>query len=302
MTPVQATSVAPQRYPDPLELSIIIPAFNEERRIGRTLACVHSYFAAQHGCLGLKDVEVIVVDDGSTDGTRQVVHSHATAFRSLRLVSNETNRGKGYSVQRGVREARGRVVLFTDADLSFSMADVGKLHATIAAGNDVAIGSRSVNPSLLKTPPPPIRRVAGVIFNRLARTVTGLPFRDTQCGLKAFMRDRCLILFEQQQLQGFGFDAELLFLARRHSLTTVEVPVRSSHDPDSKVRLIRDSLGMLWELLSIRWNGLLDRYPIPTELAADQRGGIYDECSSGRRRIRTGNSSVCRDSTVRIGD
>jgi dolichyl-phosphate beta-glucosyltransferase len=263
-----------ERFPQPLALSIIIPAYNEEKRIGRTLNCVHSHFAAELGGLGLNDIEVIVVDDGSTDSTALVVLNYAAAIPSLRLILNQTNRGKGYSVRRGVHAARGRIVLFTDADLSFSMEEVGKLLATIAAtGDDVAIGSRSIDRSLMEAPPPPVRRIAGAIFNGLVRIVVGLPFRDTQCGLKAFVRDRCLILFEQQQIEGFGFDPELLFLACRHGLKTVEVPVRSSHDPNSKVRLLRDSLRMLQELLHIRWNGLLDRYPVPDKGVAYLREG-----------------------------
>jgi dolichyl-phosphate beta-glucosyltransferase len=253
-----------------LRLSIIIPAYNEEKRIGRTLECIRSHFTQQLGN-GLSDFEIIVVDDGSTDGTVQVVQSYRPVVPSLRLVSNRTNRGKGYSVRRGVQHAVGSIVLFMDADLSFSMEDVEKLLAAVAAGDDVVIGSRSIDLSLMGVPPPLMRRIAGAIFNRLARAVVGLPFRDTQCGLKAFVRDRCLILFEQQQVEGFGFDPELLFLARRHGLKTAEVAVRSSHDPGSKVRLLQDSSRMLVELAYISWNRLLDRYPLPDSSQSHRR-------------------------------
>jgi glycosyltransferase involved in cell wall biosynthesis len=264
-----------------LRLSIIIPAYNEEKRIGRTLECVRSHFAAQLRP-GLGDIEIIVVNDGSKDGTARLVQSCRTAIPSLRLITNKTNRGKGYSVRQGVRQARGSVILFMDADLSFSMEDVEKLLAAVAAGNDVAIGSRSMDRSLMGAPPPLVRRIAGGIFNRLARAIVGLPFRDTQCGLKAFVRDCCLILFEQQRIEGFGFDPELLFLARRHGLKTAEVAVRSSHDPGSKVRLLHDSSRMLLELAYIWWNGLLDRYPLPD--SSQRRRRIYREAICGQEQ------------------
>jgi dolichyl-phosphate beta-glucosyltransferase len=245
----------------PPALSIIIPAYNEAKRLGATLVTIQSHFAVPRGGIGLDDIEIIVVDDGSTDGTPEVVRNYSAAIPSLRLVANGANRGKGYSVRHGMREARGRIALFADADLSSSIEDTEKLLAAIAAGNDVAIGSRGIDVSLMKEPRPVMRKIAGLAFNTLVRVVVGLPFHDTQCGFKAFVRDRCRILFEQQQIEGFGFDPELLFLARRHNLKTVEVPVRSSHDPASKVRLIRDSLRMASDLVRIRWNGLLDCYP-----------------------------------------
>jgi dolichyl-phosphate beta-glucosyltransferase len=243
------------------ELSIIIPAYNEEKRIGPTLERICSCFASEPVGLGLNRVELIVVDDGSTDGTAQLIRNYARRMPSLRLVSNGANRGKGYSVRHGMLEASGRIALFTDADLSLPIEEAGKLLAAIAAGNDLAIGSRGIDPSLMEAPPPQMRKVAGAVFNRIVRLCYGLPFRDTQCGLKAFVRARCLSIFEQQRIEGFGFDPEILFLARRQGLKTAEVAVRSSHDPGSKVRLVRDSLKMFVDLFYIRWNWALNRYP-----------------------------------------
>jgi len=243
------------------ELSIIIPAYNEEKRLGPTLERMRTYLAARPFGLGLGDIEVIVVDDGSSDRTAQVAQRHAKQIPSLRLVSNGTNRGKGYSIRHGMRKARGRIALFTDADLSLPIEEAEKLLAAIAAGSDMAIGSRAIDRSLMEAHPPLTRKIAGGVFNALVRLLIGLPFRDTQCGLKAFVRIRCRTIFEHQRVERFGFDPEILLLARRQGLKIAEVPVRSSHDPATKVRVMRDSLLMFWDLLCIRWNWALDRYP-----------------------------------------
>jgi dolichyl-phosphate beta-glucosyltransferase len=243
------------------ELSIVIPAYNEEKRIGRTLECIRARFTEGFSGLDLNDIEVLVVDDGSVDGTAQVVENYAKEMTSLRLVSNGKNRGKGYSVRHGMLEAKGRLALFMDADLSFSMDEAEKLLSILAAGNDVAIGSRSIDPSLMEMPPPAMRKLAGAVFNNLARFVTGLPFGDTQCGLKAFVRTNCRATFEQQRVERFGFDPEILFLARKQGLRIAEVPVRCSHDAASKVRIVRDSFLMLCDLVRIRWNWASNRYP-----------------------------------------
>lgn len=242
------------------ELSIIIPAYNEQQRLGRTLARIREYFATTS--LGTDKIEVVVVDDGSTDGTAEVVQDCARYMPCLRLVSNGVNRGKGFSVRHGMLEARGRVALFTDADLSAPIEEAEKLLAAIEAGNDVAIGSRAIDRSLISVRQSRFREVAGMIFNGFVRLFTGLPFHDTQCGFKAFVLARCRIVFEQQRIEGFGFDPEVLFLARRHGFRAVEVPVRWAHDPATKVRVLRESLLMFGDLLYIRWNWLLGRYPV----------------------------------------
>ena len=158
-------------------------------------------------------------------------------------------------------EVRGRVALFTDADLSAPIEEADKLLAALDAGNDVAIGSRAVNRALIFGHQSRLREVAGMIFNGFVRLFTGLSFQDTQCGFKAFVRERSQIIFEQQRVERFGFDPEILFLAKRHGLRSVEIPVRWAHDPATKVHVFRDSLLMFLDLVYIRWNWLIGRYP-----------------------------------------
>lgn len=241
------------------ELSIVIPAYNEEKRLARTLARIRDYFASQG--MGSDRVEIIVVDDGSTDGTASAALEWARQIPGMRLVRNDGNRGKGYSVKHGMLESRGRIALFTDADLSSPIEESRNLFAALDAGNDVAIGSRALDRSLISSRQSRLREIAGMIFNGFVRLFTGLPFHDTQCGFKAFVRARTRTVFEQQRIERFGFDPEILFIAKRHGLRSVEVPVRWAHDPGTKVHVFRDSLLMFGDLIVIRWNWLLGRYP-----------------------------------------
>jgi dolichyl-phosphate beta-glucosyltransferase len=241
------------------ELSIVVPAYNEEARLPRSLALLRDYLASR-GVEG-DQAEIIVVDDGSTDSTAQIVQEWSRQLPSVRLVSNGQNRGKGTSVRHGMLEARGRVALFTDADLSAPIEEADKLFTALKAGNDVAIGSRALDRSLISTHQSRLREFAGIIFNGFVRLFTGLPFHDTQCGFKAFLREPSRLVFEQQRVERFGFDPEILFLAKRHGLRTVEIPVRWAHDPATKVHVLRDSLLMFRDLFVIRWNWLLGRYP-----------------------------------------
>lgn len=243
----------------PPELSIVIPSFNEELRLPATLERIATYLASSTHP-GRRAAEVLVVDDGSRDGTARVAESFAGRFASLRVLRNETNRGKGYSVRRGMLEARGEQVLFTDADLSAPIEEADKLLDGLRA-NDVAIGSRALDPSLIAVHESPFREFAGKTFNRIVRVVLRLPFVDTQCGFKAFRRERCRIIFEQQRIERFGFDPELLYLARHHGLRAVEIPVRWSHSPATKVNMLRDSVQMFADIFAIRWNALCGRYP-----------------------------------------
>ena len=243
----------------PPELSIIIPAYNEEKRLTRTLARIREYFANRE--MGAEQIEILVVDDGSSDGTVRVAQEWMREMPCLRLVSNDRNRGKGYSVRHGMFEARGRVVLFTDADLSSPIEESEKLLAAIEAGSDAAIGSRAMDRTLIKVHQSRLREIAGIIFNSFVKLFTGLPFQDTQCGFKAFVRQRSAIVFEQQRVERFGFDPEILFLAKRHGLRVAEVPVRWAHDEATRVSVVRDSVQMFGDLLFIRWNWLMGRYP-----------------------------------------
>ncbi|MGB6429802.1 MAG: dolichyl-phosphate beta-glucosyltransferase [Candidatus Acidiferrales bacterium] len=237
------------------DVSVIIPAYNEEKRLPPTLARIEEYFAARP-----LTWEILVVDDGSRDQTAQVVESLRSRIAGLRLVSNAGNRGKGYSVRHGMREAKGNVALFTDADLSAPIEEADKLLAALE-NSDVAIGSRALNRGLIEVHQSGVREMAGKSFNWAVRALIGVPFADTQCGFKAFRRERTQILFEQQRIERFGFDPELLFLARRHGLSVVEVPVRWAHDPATRVHVLGDGLQMVGDLAVIRWNSLLGRYP-----------------------------------------
>jgi dolichyl-phosphate beta-glucosyltransferase len=240
-------------------LSIIIPAYNEERRLPRGLAAIRDYLAGRG--LRPEQAEIIVVDDGSTDRTAAVAEEWSRELPSLRLVSNGDNRGKGYSVRHGMQEARGRIALFTDADLSAPIEEADKLLAAIDAGNEVAIGSRAVNRALIFMHQSRARELAGMIFNGFVRLFKGLQLQDTQCGFKAFVREPSRVIFDQQRIEGWGFDPEILFLAKRHGLRTAEIPVRWAHDPGTKVHVIRDSVIMFVDLIYIRWNWMLGRYP-----------------------------------------
>src|SRR5579862_2153369 len=252
-------AVAGMIAPPAPELSIIIPTYNEENRLPRGLTKIRDYLATRYP--GAAQAEIIVVDDGSRDRTAAIAQEWSRELPSLRLVSNGENRGKGYSVRHGMLEARGRVTLFTDADLSSPIEESEKLVAAIRAGNDVAIGSRAMDRSLITVHQSRFREIAGMIFNTFVQLFTGLPFVDTQCGFKAFVREPTRIVFEQQRIERFGFDPEILFLAQRHGLRSVEVPVRWAHDPATKVHVFRDSVLMFTGLIYIRWNALLGRYP-----------------------------------------
>lgn len=247
--------MTPQAPEDTIELSIIIPAYNEEKRLPRTFQRIEDYLSSRGGAY-----EVIVVDDGSSDGTAPLVEATKSRWPEIRLLKNPGNRGKGYSVRHGMLQARGKIVLFTDADLSAPIEEADKLLAALAT-NDVAIGSRALDRSLTTVRQPWYRESIGIVFNGVVRVVLGLPFADTQCGFKAFRSAPSRIIFDQQRIERFGFDPELLFLARRHGLTVAEVPVHWANDLGTRVSALRDGLAMFFETFLIRWNAMSGRYP-----------------------------------------
>ena len=241
----------------PPDLSIIIPAYNEERRLPKALDRIGAYLNARPW-----RSEIIVVDDGSSDATAKLVESYRDKYPGLRLISNGRNRGKGFSVRHGILEARGEIVLFTDADLSTPIEEADKLLVALREKHfDAAIGSRAADRSLIEVHQSAFREQAGILFNLLVRWITGTGFSDTQCGFKAFRRERAGILFKQQRIERFGFDPEILFLAKRHGLRVAEIPVRWSHDSATKVHVIADGIRMFFELLVVRWNALRGLYP-----------------------------------------
>jgi len=229
-------------------LSIVVPAYNEEARLGASLAKIASYLEAA----GL-DAEVLVVDDGSKDGTADVAAKALSGLRG-RVVRNGENRGKGYSVRQGVLEARARFVLLTDADLSTPIEEHAKLAAVIRDRDlDVVIGSRALPGSDVQVRQAWPRQTMGRTFNKIIRALTGLPFRDTQCGFKLLDRERVKPVFEKMVVDRFAFDVELLFLCERFGLSVAEVPVIWRDAPGSKVSILRDPLNMLVDVLRVRW-------------------------------------------------
>lgn len=238
-------------------LSIVIPAYNEALRIGSTLRQVRDYLQTKPFT-----AEVIAVDDGSTDCTLDLLRESAAGWAALRVLGNGHNRGKGFSVRRGVLEAQGAFVLFTDADLSAPIEEADQLLAALeSAGADAAVGSRALERGLIGVRQPRWREYAGRFFNVLVRLFTGLSIHDTQCGLKLFRRDSTRRVFESQGVTGFGFDPEVLFLIERWGGKVVEVPVRWNDNPATKVRFIRDSSRMLLDLVMVRWRAWTGKIP-----------------------------------------
>ena len=238
--------------------SIIIPAYNESERLTVSLPKVLEYIDTQS-----LQAEVIVVNDGSTDSTADVVRRFASLHGNIRLAENPGNRGKGYSVRNGMLQAQGDVLLFTDADLSSPIREAGKLFEAIERGADVAIGSRWLRAELQTERQPWHRQLYGRLFNLALRVVLGLKYRDTQCGFKAFTRAAAHTVFTRQRVERWGFDPELLFLADKFKLRTVEVPVEWAHDHRSKISPVRDGLKMGLEMLSVRWNDIKGLYTEP---------------------------------------
>ena len=237
------------------QLSIVIPAYNEGARIERTLDRVMSCVEKQGW-----DAEVLVVDDGSVDTTAAIIQRWMETHPRLHLMKNEGNRGKGYSVRNGLLQAAGDVVMFTDADLSAPMEEAERLLAAIADGADVAIGSRWMDKTRQTIHQPLYRRFFGRCFNWVTRTVMGLPFKDTQCGFKAFRRPAAQVIFRLQRIERWGFDPEILFISRKLGYEIREVPVTWGHDERSRMSYLKDGMKMLEEMAVIRANSIAGRY------------------------------------------
>ncbi|MGI8891419.1 MAG: dolichyl-phosphate beta-glucosyltransferase [Chthoniobacterales bacterium] len=248
------------------QLTIVIPAFNETRRLTDNLLTVLSYLRTYR-----PDSELIVVDDGSSDDTAQVAEElfKRRADVSSRVLRFPENRGKGAAVRAGLLAGRGQIGLFTDADLSTPITELPKIVAPIEAGEyDIAFGSRALDRRLIGQRQPWRREQGGKVFNTLVRLSTGLPFRDTQCGFKAFEMVAMRPVLGRARSDGFDFDVELLFLAHQAGLRMLEVPVRWDHSVGSKVHIVRDSLRMFTEVVNLR-----------RRVASEQRGSVPADIS-----------------------
>ena len=236
-------------------LSIVMPAYNEARRLPGTLPRVVEYASRLD-----EPAEIILVDDGSSDGTAEVTASIAAKSSLVTLLRSDRNRGKGAAVRRGMLAARFGHVLFSDVDLSTPIEEAAKLRGALGRGADVAIGSRRLTGSDIQVHQPWLRDLAGRTFSGVVSLMLLPGIRDSQCGFKAFRRATARELFGRQRLDGFGFDAEILWLARQLGYRIDEIPIVWRDDRRSNVRLVRDSGGMLLDLARIRFNGWAGRY------------------------------------------
>jgi glycosyltransferase involved in cell wall biosynthesis len=235
--------------------SIVIPAYNESARIPATLQSVVACIRARGW-----DAEVLVVNDGSRDATADAVRAFAAQAPEVHLIENPGNRGKGFSVRNGLLQARGEIVMFTDADLSAPIEEAERLFAAIAKGADIAIGSRWLEKGRQTHRQPLYRQFFGRCFNAVTRMVMGLDFADTQCGFKAFTRAAAQTVFQLQTIERWGFDPEILFIAIKRGFWIIEVPVSWAHDERTRMSYLKDGFKMLQEIAIIRWNALRGLY------------------------------------------
>ncbi|MBI4460401.1 MAG: glycosyltransferase family 2 protein [Acidobacteria bacterium] len=236
-------------------LSVVFPVYNEALRIPSTLRHVLEYLDQ-----GRSNYEILVVDDGSTDDTAAIVEKVGQETSTVRLLRNPGNCGKGYAIRNGMLQARGEVLLFSDADLSTPIAELDRLLEPLQSGYDVAIGSRALRPEWIHPRQSLLREAAGRTFNLCVRAVTSLNFQDTQCGFKAFRRQAAQAIFSRQQVPGFGFDVEVLYLARKFGYRVLEVPIHWSNDARTKVRPFRDGTRMFFDLWRVRFNDWSGKY------------------------------------------
>ncbi len=239
----------------PPTYSIVIPAYNEGARLGATLEKVLAYVLSQ--CW---DAEVIVVNDGSRDNTAEIVRSFAAKDPTLRLIENPGNRGKGFSVRNGMLHAKGSSVLFSDADLSSPIEEASKLLQALNDGADIAIGSRWLRAETQTQRQPLHRQLFGRVFNLLLRITLGLHFADTLCGFNAFKRPAVDAIFPRQKIERWGFDPEILFLARKFGFTVKEIPVAWGHSGGTRINPLVDGSRMFLEMLRIRWYSVTGKY------------------------------------------
>jgi dolichyl-phosphate beta-glucosyltransferase len=233
--------------PDPFFLSVVVPAYNEEARLGASLARIRAYLEARPYA-----AEIIVVDDGSTDRTAEVAAEALRGRPADRVLRQPENRGKGAAVKAGMLAAAGAAILFTDADLSTPIEEIEKMLPRLEAGADIVIGSRALADSDIQVRQNRFRELMGKTFNVMVRTCALGDVRDTQCGFKLFTRPAARAVFAELQTAGFCFDVEALAVGRRLGLRLEQVPVIWRNSPQSRVRIVRSSARMFWDLLGIR--------------------------------------------------
>ncbi|MGH7640837.1 MAG: dolichyl-phosphate beta-glucosyltransferase [Candidatus Dormibacteria bacterium] len=231
----------------PYELSLVLPAYNEVLRLPPSLERLRQYLAPTG-----RPYEVLVVDDGSRDGTGQLVQEACRTWPELGLVTLEHNRGKGAAVRAGMLQARGRLRLFSDADLSTPIEELAKLERQIASGAGVAIGSRALPGSRVELHQPAYRELMGKTYNRALRLLVLRGLHDTQCGFKLFTAEATVACFRDLKTPGFGFDAEVLLRAQMAGIPIAEVPVVWRNAQGTRVNSLRDGTGMLLELFQVR--------------------------------------------------
>ena len=239
-------------------LSIVIPAFNEESRLGDSVRQILAYLSQEN-----PSAELIVVDDGSSDATAKVAETVCAEFPAIetKVIRYDENRGKGFAVKTGLIAAVGEIALFSDADLSTPISETPKLVEPIKQGEfDVTFGSRALDRNLIGTHQPWRREQGGKVFNLIVRTLTGLPFWDTQCGFKAFNMQKFRPLLDAMTIDRFGFDVEFLYVAHHKGLRLQEIPVRWDHCEGTTVSVFRDSQRMFNEVRQIRKNAKLGVY------------------------------------------
>jgi len=232
-------------------LSVIIPAFNEERKIGKTLSRIKNYLTDRNF-----NYELIIVDDCSTDNTPQIVRQMMAEDEHILMLRNGRNRGKGYSIKKGILSANGDYLLYTDADLSMPIEEFDKFTEWLDQGYDIVIGSRVIKGAEILIPQPTYRIIMGSLFRSVRRLMMLYHIFDTQCGFKCYRREAAFEIFPRQRIKGFTFDVEILYMAHKYNYKIKEVPIRLYNDADSKVHLIKDSFKMLGGLVMIKWNDL----------------------------------------------
>jgi dolichyl-phosphate beta-glucosyltransferase len=238
-----------------IHLSVIIPAYNEEKRLPATLKKINDYLKAQNF-----EFEIIVVSDGSTDRTCQVVEEMKSKIKNLKLICEKINRGKGYGVKIGMLNAKGKYRLFTDADNSTPISEIEKFWPEFEKGADVVIASRDLKGAILDPPQTLFRRFVGEVFKYLRKIIVGLwEIQDTQCGFKCFKGEAAEKIFPKCKIERFAFDPEVLLIAKKMGFKIKEVPVYWKNDLRSKVKF-KSMVKMLIDLFKIRINLLRGKY------------------------------------------